>query len=132
MSDSVRIDKWLWAVRIYKTRAQAAKACRLNQVMVAGQHAKPSRAVRSGDIIQVDKDHLVRTLKVTGLIEKRVGAKLVPDLLEDLTPDEEIEHGQRRRQEHRANKTFPWPGTGRPTKKDRRDIEKLSRKSNPS
>ncbi|MEM7147748.1 MAG: RNA-binding S4 domain-containing protein [Verrucomicrobiota bacterium] len=125
MSDPVRIDKWLWATRIYKTRSQATTACRLNQINVNNQPAKPSQPVSPGDIILVEKDLITRTLKVLNTLEKRVGAKLVPQYLEDLTPEEEIARAKERRQQHRANKVFRWPGIGRPTKKDRRDIEKF-------
>ena len=124
MPESVRIDKWLWATRLFKTRHQATTACRLNQVTVQGNPAKPSRPIKAGDIIQIEKDLMIRTIKVLRLLEKRVGAKLVDDFLEDLTPPEEIARAQDRREQHRANKVFRWPGEGRPTKKDRRQIEK--------
>jgi ribosome-associated heat shock protein Hsp15 len=124
MAESVRIDKWLWATRLFKTRHQATTACRLNQVAVHGNPAKPSRPIKAGDTIQVEKDLMIRTIKVLGLTKKRVGAKLVDDFLEDLTPPEEIARAQERLEQHRANKVFRWPGEGRPTKKDRRQIEK--------
>jgi ribosome-associated heat shock protein Hsp15 len=128
MADSVRIDKWLWATRIYKTRHQASTACRLNQVTVDRQEAKPSRPIKVGDLIQVEKDLMTRTIKVKALLEKRVGPKRVPEFIEDLTPEDEVARAEERRDQHRANKVFRWPGDGRPTKKDRRQIEKYFNK----
>ncbi|MEM8954638.1 MAG: S4 domain-containing protein [Verrucomicrobiota bacterium] len=124
MPDPVRIDKWLWATRVYKTRSQATTACRLNQVLINHQPAKPSRLVSPGDIILVEKDLMTRTLKVVDTLEKRIAAKLVAQYLEDLTPQEERDRSLKRREQHRVNKVFRWPGLGRPTKKDRRDIQK--------
>ena len=83
---SVRIDKWLWAVRIYKSRSIASDACATGKVQVNGQPAKPSRSVRTGDVITAVAGEVLRTVKVISLLEKRVGAKLVAQFLEDLTP----------------------------------------------
>ena len=131
--DSVRIDKWLWAVRLYKTRSQATNACKLGQVTVQGQTAKPSRAISVGETIIFERNALTRTVRVVALLEKRVGAKLVDDFMEDVTPEEEFERARREREERRRNRVVD-PGAGRPTKKKRRrirsfldDVEKASR-----
>ncbi|HOI86435.1 MAG TPA: RNA-binding S4 domain-containing protein [Lentimicrobium sp.] len=124
MADELRIDKWLWAVRIYKTRTMAGDACRAGKVKIDGIAVKPSRILKTGDIILVSLGPLTRTLKVTSLIHNRVSAKLVPESLEDLTPAEEYERikfMQELNAEHRDR------GTGRPTKKERRLIDKLKR-----
>ena len=123
--DAVRIDRWLWAVRIFKTRSQASNACRLNQVKIGGQFAKPSRTVCVGTTIEVEKDQMTRTLKVLTLTEKRIGAKLVSEHLDDITPAEELERAQAAREQHRLNRVFQVRGEGRPSKKKRREIEKF-------
>jgi ribosome-associated heat shock protein Hsp15 len=89
MSDTVRIDKWLWAVRLYKTRTLAAESVKLGRVLLSGQPVKPSRLLKIGDVIQVQSPDLLRTIKITALADKRMGAKLVPDHLEDLTPPDD-------------------------------------------
>lgn len=119
---SVRIDKWLWAVRLFKSRTLAAAACSAGKVEVNGQTVKASRELRIGDIIKADIEPVIRTVKVTGLIEKRVGAKLVPQSLEDLTPPEEY---AKPREKNLGGFVFRPRGAGRPTKKDRRKIEGL-------
>jgi ribosome-associated heat shock protein Hsp15 len=117
-----RIDRWLWAVRVYKTRSDAAEACRGSAVRLNGNIAKPSAKVRVGDTIVARTKALTRTLQVLQLTENRIGAALVPEHLEDQTPESEYEKAR----EKRANaKVFSHKGSGRPTKKDRRDIEKL-------
>ncbi len=122
MADEVRIDKWLWAVRIYKTRSMAGDACRAGKVKMDGIAVKPSRNLKTGDVITVSLGPLTRTLKVTALIHNRVSAKLVPESLEDLTPVEEYERIKFMKE---LNAEKRDRGTGRPTKKDRRQIEKL-------
>lgn len=120
--ESVRLDKWLWAVRLYKTRSDAAEACRGSAVRVNNVIAKPSAKVRIGDTIIARTKAMTRTLHVVGLTEKRVGAPRVPEFSEDRTPQEAIDAAL----EQRANaRLFKHEGGGRPTKKDRRDIEKL-------
>ncbi len=116
---SIRLDKWLWAVRLYKTRMQATTACRLGQIKVAGQTAKPARSLALNEIVVIEKDQLTRTVRALALPEKRVPAKLVAEHLEDLTPPEEYERARNARAEHRLNSVVD-PGAGRPTKKDRR------------
>ncbi len=122
MAEELRIDKWLWAVRIYKTRTLAGDSCRIGKVKMDGISVKPSRALRTGDIMTVSQGPLTRTIKVKALIHNRVSAKLVPDSLEDLTPIEEYER-IKFMNEHNAE--YRDRGTGRPTKKDRRFIDKL-------
>jgi len=122
MGDELRIDKWLWAVRIYKTRTLAGDSCRAGKVKIDGIAVKPSRALKLGDVMTVSIGPLTRTLKVKMLIHNRVSAKLVPDSLEDLTPVEEYE---RIKFMHELNAEHRDRGTGRPTKKDRRFIDRL-------
>lgn len=119
--DSVRLDKFLWAVRLYKTRPDATDACRLNRVEMAGQPVKPAREVRAGDVISVQSDELTKTVRVRAVLEKRVAGKLVPGFLEDLTPPEEYERAKKRREQHALNLATSPPL--RPTKRDRRDID---------
>ena len=116
---SVRIDKWLWAVRLFKTRTLAAEACRAGHVEIAGQKVKPSRSVRVGEIISAHVGIITRTVRVLGLIEKRVGASIVNQHAEDLTPALEYE----KLKERRAEPRFYPPGFGRPTKKHRRAVD---------
>lgn len=123
--ESVRLDKWLWAVRIFKTRTDSTAACRLNQVKIAGQNAKAARAIHVGSVIAIEKDKMTRTVKVLQLLEKRVGAKLVPDYLEDLTPEEEWERARRERETLRQNRVFLEKGVGRPTKQKRRVLDQF-------
>lgn len=119
--ESVRIDKYLWAVRLFKTRPDAVDACRLGRVEMGGQPVKAGREVRPGDLITVHTDDLVKTVRVTALLEKRVAGKLVAQYLEDLTPSAEYEKARLRRQEHALNlATSPLL---RPTKRDRRLME---------
>ena len=119
--EKVRLDRWLWAVRIFKTRNQATEAVKGGRVHVNGDRVKPSRFVHIGDRIEAQLVALKRTVVVKALLEKRVGAKLVPDFLDDLTPPEEYE----KRQTIAQSILKRDRGLGRPTKKDRREIEKL-------
>jgi len=120
MADSVRIDKWLWAVRIFKTRSLATEACKKGHVSVNGMPIKASRFIHVDEVVQVKKPPITRHFKVLGLSEKRMGARLVSDFLEDVTPAEEIELLE-------MQKYMGWSvrdkGTGRPTKKDRRELD---------
>lgn len=115
-----RIDKWLWAVRLFKTRSLASEACRKNYIKISGTDVKPSREIRIGDIVMIRKGPVTYQYKVLGLTEKRMGAKLVPDFYEDITPAEDLEILE-------MQKYMKWAerekGAGRPTKKDRRDLE---------
>ena len=120
--ESVRIDKWLWAVRVYKTRTQAADACKGGKVKMEGQSVKPSREVEVGDEIDIQLGIVKKTLRVKIAAKNRVSAKLVPDIAEDLTPIEEYEKLDILRQLNHEKRDR---GSGRPTKKDRRDIDRL-------
>jgi ribosome-associated heat shock protein Hsp15 len=122
MADDLRIDKWLWAVRIYKTRTMAGEACRAGKVKIDGISVKPSRIIKPEDVITVSLGPLTRTVKVKALIHNRVSAKLVPESLEDLTPAEEYE---RIKFMQELNAERRDRGTGRPTKKERRLIDRL-------
>lgn len=118
---SVRIDKYLWCVRFYKTRSMATDACKSGKVIVDGAAAKPSKEIKTGDIISVKKEHINYTLKVKDELNNRVGAKLVVNYLEDLTPPEELNKLELMKQEFE----YRDRGLGRPTKKERRIISKL-------
>ena len=116
----VRMDKWLWAVRLYKTRTQAADACRSGHVRISGQPVKPSRFVRPGDTITAVTGEITQTVKVLAVLDTRVGAKLVEDYAENLTPPSEYAKPREKAFEPFG---FRPKGAGRPTKKDRRSIE---------
>jgi len=103
----------------------ATEACKRGQIKIAGTRCKPSRLVNRGCVIEVDLHALRRTVKVVDLLEKRVGAKLVSNFLEDLTPEAELERARRIRQENRLNKVFDEPGQGRPDKHQLREIQKF-------
>jgi ribosome-associated heat shock protein Hsp15 len=121
--DGVRVDKWLWAVRLYKTRALAADACKRGGVLVNGLPAKPSRDVHIGETVQAKTGQITRTVKVAGLIEQRVGAAIAREHAEDLTPPEE--YNKPREPDYSRGIVRP-KGAGRPTKKDRRDLDSLN------
>lgn len=115
----VRIDKWLWAVRIFKTRTLAAEACREGKVTVGGQTVKASRAVKVDDLVVAKTETVTRTGRVLKVLERRVGADKVGEYLEDHTPASEYE----RQREPIAQPLFVRPkGSGRPTKKERRAL----------
>lgn len=122
MGEGVRIDKWLWAVRIFKSRSLATDNCKRGRVLILDEAVKPSRNIHLGDIIVVRKPPLIHTFKVTGLIEKRGSATVAAENVTDLTPPEELDRAR-----HTQENAFfvRDRGTGRPTKKDRRDIKKL-------
>jgi ribosome-associated heat shock protein Hsp15 len=117
---SVRIDKWLWAVRLYKSRSLATAACNAGHVKIGGQHVKPSREIHSGEVISALTGRVHRTVKVLQLLDRRVGAKLVVDFLEDQTPPEE--YARAREESSKTAIQFP-KGFGRPTRKQRRQLE---------
>jgi len=118
----VRIDKWLWAVRIFKTRSQATEACRKGRVKINNKETKPGHSVRTGDVITVHKDNIDYTFRVKGLIAKRVSAPLAAENREDLTPPEELE---KKKIIHNRSFVFRPKGLGRPTKKERRMLDRL-------
>lgn len=119
MADT-RIDKFLWAIRAFKTRTDATDACKGGKVKIGGVNAKPSKEVKPGDILQVRKGTLAFTYKVLQPLERRVGAKLVPQYAENLTPASELEKLRAPVETFFVTRDR---GAGRPTKKDRREIE---------
>lgn len=124
MSD-IRIDKYLWSVRLYKTRSLATDACRAGQVKLNGLPVKPSHEISEGEIYELNIEQVHRTVQVKALIANRVGAKLVENYLTDLTPQEEYERIQMARQYSFEKRDR---GAGRPTKRDRREIEEFKYK----
>jgi len=122
---TTRIDKWLWAVRIFKTRALASKACAGGKVKIDSIAVKASRKIQIGNIVQVRKGVVKYMYKVCQISEKRMGAKLVPDFLEDITTEEELaklKSSQKQPIQTREK------GQGRPTKQERRMMDKLKQK----
>ena len=115
-----RIDKWLWAARIFKTRSLAADACKSGRITLNGAQVKPSRTVKEGDEVGVKKSPVTYTFRVKQAIEKRVGAKLLSDILEDITTPEQYEILEMQRISGFVGRA---KGTGRPTKKDRRALD---------
>jgi ribosome-associated heat shock protein Hsp15 len=122
----VRIDKWMWATRIFKTRTIAVEACKKNRVMVNDIPAKPSRMIKVGDVIQVRKPPVTYSFKVIDLTANRIAAKLVPNYLENITPPEQYELLELQKISGFVDRA---QGTGRPTKKDRREIDNFSSSS---
>jgi len=120
--ESVRIDKWLWSVRLYKSRSLATEACHAGHVKIGGSSVKPSRDVRDGEKMTVFAGRVLRTVRVLALLDQRVGARLVSRFLEDLTPPEE--YARAREAALQARVRFP-AGFGRPTKKQRRQLERF-------
>ena len=119
----LRVDKWLWAVRLFKTRSQSTDACRKGRVLMDNVPVKPSRNIKAGDIITLRRPPVVYTYRVRRLVENRLPARLVSGYLEDLTPDEEKEKILNRNLVIFARRDR---GTGRPTKRERRVIDRLS------
>ncbi|MDR0541554.1 MAG: RNA-binding S4 domain-containing protein [Dysgonamonadaceae bacterium] len=119
----IRIDKWLWATRIFKTRTIALEACKKNRITVNDAPAKPSRIIKIGDIISVRKPPVTYSFKVLGLTSNRIGAKLVPEYLENITPPEQYEILNLQKISGFVDRA---KGTGRPTKKERRDLDEFS------
>ena len=123
MGNETRVDKWLWAVRLFKTRSLAASACRDGQVLIGEHRVKPARDLNPGETIGAKVAGVQRTVKVLGFPRSRVAAKAVPEYMEDLTPPAEFEKA---RAAAARPAQFLWPkGMGRPTKKNRRLWERL-------
>ena len=118
----IRVDKYLWAMRIYKTRSIATDACKCGRIKVNGVEIKPSRAFHVGDVFTVRKGPITYTYRILQLASNRLGAKMVPEYLQDITPKEQLELLELARY---ADQSGRDRGTGRPTKKDRRDIEQF-------
>lgn len=117
---SMRIDKWLWAVRLFKTRSLATASCKAGVVKIGDRRAKPANVVNPGDTVYVTKEGVHRTLIVVALLEKRVGAKLVPEYMEDKTPQSEWALVRDNRNLGKREQ-----GSGRPTKRDRREMDRF-------
>ena len=120
MADSARIDKWLWASRIFKTRSIAADACKNGRVTIGGVNVKPSRPLKAGEVVSVKKPPVTYSFRVLKCIEQRVGAKLVPEIYENVTDPKQYELLEMSRISGFIDRQR---GTGRPTKKDRRAME---------
>jgi len=118
-----RIDKWMWAVRIFKTRTIAAEACKKGRVTINGSQVKAARMIKVGDVIQVKKSPIIYSFKVLQTIEKRVGAKLVPEVMENVTTPDQYELLEMSKISGFVDRAR---GTGRPTKKDRRSLEEFT------
>lgn len=115
-----RLDKWLWAARIFKTRSIAADACKNGRITIGGVKQKASKMVKEGDVIEVRKPPITYAFKVLKAIQNRVGAKLVPEVLENVTPKEQLELLEMNRISGFVGRAR---GTGRPTKKERRELD---------
>lgn len=120
MTGEARIDKWLWAARIFKTRSIAADACKNGRVTINGVNVKPSRPLKVGEVVDVKKPPVTYSFKVLKCIEQRVGAKLVPEVYENVTAPKQYELLEMSRISGFVNRAR---GTGRPTKKDRRALD---------
>ncbi|MFC3198777.1 RNA-binding S4 domain-containing protein [Parapedobacter deserti] len=121
-NEKLRVDKYLWAIRVFKTRSLATEACKAGRVKLNGQSLKPSAMVKMGDTYHIQKGAEKKVVKVTGLLDKRVDAKTAISFYEDLTPPEET-YGHKTI--HHASVLKRDRGTGRPTKKERREIDGL-------
>lgn len=122
--DEVRIDQWAWAVRLARTRALVATACEKGALLVNGQRCRPAKRVRVGDTVSFVTPDLTRTFFVVGLLKRRVGASRVADYLTETTPPELLAAASASRQT-RVSAPRRESGTGRPTKRDRRNLEEL-------
>lgn len=116
----VRIDKWLWAVRLFKTRTIAVEACKKGRVAIQGTSIKPSRNIKVGEVVQVRKPPITYSFEVLALADKRMGAKLVPDFMKDVTPASEYAILETSKASGFVDR---GRGLGRPTKKERRDLD---------
>ena len=120
MADTARIDKWLWAARVFKTRSLAADACKNNRVTINGVNVKPSHTIKAGEIICVKKSPIIYSYKVLKCIEQRVGAKFIPEIYENETDAKQYELLEMSRISGFIDRAR---GTGRPTKKERRALD---------
>ena len=123
MKDEVRIDKWLWATRIFKTRTIASDACKKGRVTINGQNVKPSHGIRVGQVVDVRKPPVTYSFEVLGLIENRVGARLVPDYLKNVTRRDQLELLEMVKISGFVNRQ---KGLGRPTKKEGRELAQFT------
>jgi len=122
MAQDERIDKWLWAMRVFKTRSIATDACKKGRVMMGGVAVKPSRTVKVGDVVDVRKPPITYTFRVKALAPNRLGAKLVPDYLENITPQSQYELLEMTRISGFVDRR---KGLGRPTKRDSREMARF-------
>lgn len=120
MTNEARLDKWLWAARIFKTRSIAATACKKGQVSMGNTQLKASRMIKAGDVVSVRKPPITYSFRVLQPIERRVGAKLIPEVLENVTTPDQYEILEMSKISGFVDRA---KGTGRPTKKDRRNLE---------
>ncbi|BCS86390.1 MULTISPECIES: RNA-binding S4 domain-containing protein [Prevotella] len=120
MAEVARIDKWLWATRVFKTRSLAADACKNGRVTINGINVKPSHTIKAGETVSVKKSPITYSFKVLKCIEQRVGAKLLPEIYENVTDAKQYELLEMSRISGFIDRSR---GTGRPTKKDRRAID---------
>ncbi|MBR1405751.1 MAG: RNA-binding S4 domain-containing protein [Bacteroidales bacterium] len=120
MADVTRLDKFLWSIRVFKTRTDATDACKGNKVKVGGVPAKPSKMIKVGEVLEVRKGAVLFTYRVKALTEHRLGAKLVPDFAENLTPQSELDKLKAPVETFFLRRDR---GAGRPTKKDRREMD---------
>ena len=120
MTMEARLDKWLWAARIFKTRTIAADACKNGRITIGGVKQKASKMIKEGDVIEVRKPPITYSFKVLKAIQNRVGAKLVPEVLENVTTKEQLELLEMNRISGFVGRAR---GTGRPTKKERRELD---------
>jgi ribosome-associated heat shock protein Hsp15 len=123
MIKEARLDKWLWSVRIFKTRTIAADACKKGRISIKDVVMKPSHMVKEGDIVQVKRSPVTYSFKVLQPLENRVGAKFVKDYLENVTTPDQYELLEMNRISGFVNRAR---GTGRPTKKERRELEQFT------
>ncbi|WMX12282.1 S4 domain-containing protein [Aureispira sp. CCB-E] len=126
--EKVRVDKWLWAVRIFKSRTLATNACKSNKVMIDGVALKPSSSIERGMTLQVKKEGYNMTYKVVDLLEKRVSATLAEPCYENLTPEEELNKFKDWYLFHKGSAEVRQKGAGRPTKRERREMDKFKNK----
>ena len=121
--EEVRVDKWLWAVRVFKTRSIATDACKKGRISIAGVTVKPSRVIRVGEVITVHKPPIEYSFRVLQLLASRVGAKRVAEFMENVTPQAQYELLELQRVSGFVDRA---KGLGRPTKKDRRDLDQFA------
>lgn len=126
MANEIRIDKWLWTMRLFKTRSLAADYCKKGRVMIQGISVKPSRTVKVGDIIQVRRAPVTFSFKVVALSQNRLNAKLIADYMENVTPTDQLALLEVARVNGFVDRNR---GLGRPTKKERRDLDSFTDQS---
>jgi len=119
--ENLRIDKWLWAVRLYKTRSKAAEAIKKGHVTINGNKIKPSKEIKKGEVVEIKRDTIKFAFKVLGLLGNRQSAKIVVDFLQDVTSNEELEKFELKKAGRSS--IYRKKGLGRPTKRERRVLD---------